>query len=349
MIRIFIISVAVAILLMGCAASNHTPQNAATQSIDSTSPGDQPQMCTISPHINDDGTWPFDDAWQIYRACSTGANDACVVSTEEEIDEQFDIQQAPEYIQQADETAAISSESGAAANADDIDSTPESQQFPEVVQSDTDKVIYLTFDDGPSSNTPKILDILKRENVKATFFVTGHHRNYTYLIKREFDEGHAIGAHSFSHHYDIYASQEAFFKDLEKLQKVIEKYTGSRTRLIRFPGGSSNTSYRLYNEDPYFMNRLCYEVRRRGYQYIDWNLSSKDSSSSFVSTSTIIEMATRDKSNDICLLMHDTFGKETTVAALPAIIQYYKEKGYRFGILDTTSFGYHHVHLFPRR
>lgn len=211
--------------------------------------------------------------------------------------------------------------------------------------SQTDKVIYLTFDDGPSNNTPKVLDILKQENVKATFFVTGHHENYVHLIKREFDEGHAIGAHTFSHKYSIYTSQETYFNDLEKLQKVIVKYTGSRTNLIRFPGGSSNTAYRSYTEAPDFMYRLCQEVRRRGYQYFDWNLSSKDSSKGFVPTSTIVAKACRGEASDICLLMHDSFGKETTVKALPAIIKYYKEKGYRFGTLDTNSSGYHHIRV----
>ena len=221
------------------------------------------------------------------------------------------------------------------------------QQSLDTDQPYTDKVIYLTFDDGPSGNTPKILDILKQENVKATFFVTGHHENYVHLIKREFEEGHAIGAHSFSHKYEIYASQETYFEDLEKLQKVIEKYTGSRTKLIRFPGGSSNTAYLHYTNDPNFMYNLCKEVRRRGYQYIDWNLSSKDSSSGYVPASTIVTMACRDHSPDICLLMPDTFGKETTVEALPEIIRYYKAQGYRFGTLDTTSSGYHHIHRQP--
>ena len=329
------ICVALAISLTGCAGSNHRIENAANQSIERANPVDEAQMPDISEDT-DDGALAIEESGQIYKACHEGEGESYELSADAAITEQTGELQS-----------SVATE--ADANADDIDAATESQQFPEVVQSDTDKVIYLTFDDGPSSITPMVLDILKRENVKATFFVTGHHRNYTYLIKREFDEGHAIGAHSFSHHYDIYASQEAFFKDLEKLQKVIEKYTGSRTRLIRFPGGSSNASHRLYNDDPYFMNRLCNEVRRRGYQYIGWNLSSKDSSSGFVSTSTIIEMATRDKSNDVCLLMHDTFGKETTVEALPAIIQYYKEKGYRFGVLDTKSSGYHHVHRFPRR
>ena len=292
-------------------------------------------MLAISEDKND-AVLALEESRQIYNVCHEGEGEVCDISADAAIIEQSGELQSSEAIE-------------ADANADEIDASTESQQFPEVVQSDSDKVIYLTFDDGPSSITPKVLDILKRENVKATFFVTGHHEDYVHLIKREYEEGHAIGAHSFSHKYEIYTSQETYFKDLERLQKIIEKYTGSRTRLIRFPGGSSNTSYRLYNDDPYFMNKLCYEVRRRGYQYIDWNLSSKDSSSGFVSASTIITMATRGDKNDICLLMHDTFGKDTTVQALPAIIQYYKENGYRFGVLDTTSSGYHHVHRFPRR
>ena len=327
----------VAMSLMGCATSNNI-ESAADQAIEIANSGEG-QMRTMPQDSNDEVS-PSEASWQTDEAYHNGV-EAFVVSGEDAIAEQTGHLQPPADTQQTDTIAAADSTNSATADTDDFATVP--QQLSGNREPHIDKVIYLTFDDGPSNITPKILDILEQENVKATFFVTGHHENYVYLIKREFEEGHAIGAHSYSHKYEIYTSQETFFKDLERLQKVIEKYTGSRTRLIRFPGGSSNDMFSRYNEDPNFMRKLCKEVRRRGYQYIDWNLSSKDSRNSYVPASTIVTMACRDTNHDICLLLHDTFGKESTVKALPSIIQYYKEKGYRFGTLDVTSAGYHHI------
>lgn len=204
------------------------------------------------------------------------------------------------------------------------------------------KVVYLTFDDGPSNNTPKILDILKQNGVHATFFVIGHDKHSLDLITREHEEGHAIGAHSFTHNYNIYTSLETYFDDLEKIEQVIEEKTGSRTSIIRFPGGSSNTVFYKYSHDPLFMVRLTQAVKDRGYQYVDWNLSSSDASAAKVPTSTIISQACRAKGDDICLLMHDTYGKTTTVEALPSIIKFFQEKGYEFGTLTDKSYVCHH-------
>ena len=206
-----------------------------------------------------------------------------------------------------------------------------------------DKVVYLTFDDGPSTNTPKILEILRNENVKATFFVVGHHEGYSYLIRRVFKEGHAIGAHTYSHKYSIYTSQETYFEDLEKVQQTIEKFTGNRTNLIRFPGGSSNTAFRRYNNDPDFMHKLCQEVRNRGYQYFDWNQSSHDASRKHHPPEFIAESACSGTGRNICILLHDSFGKENTVEALPDIIKCYKDRGYHFGTLSVNSWAHHHI------
>ena len=296
---------------MGCAGSNHI-DNAANQAIEIANAGELKHNEEVS----------LEESKQIYKPCNE-EDEACVSFEETEADMTNTIMTSDSAIDEAFYTEVSY-----------IDIVPR--------QPDTDKVIYLTFDDGPSNNTQKILDILQHENIKATFFVTGHHENYVYMIKREFEAGHAIGAHSYTHKYEIYTSQETYFDDLERLQKVIEKYTGSRTKLIRFPGGSSNNMYSHYNADPNFMRKLCKTVRRRGYQYFDWNLSSKDSRNSYVPASTIVTMSCRDTGRAICLLLHDSFGKESTVAALPSIIRYYKEKGYRFGTLDNTSPGFHH-------
>ena len=209
--------------------------------------------------------------------------------------------------------------------------------------SDGRKVIYLTFDDGPSTLTPRILNILKENDVHATFFVVGHHSNCLKYIRRAYEEGNAIAAHSYTHNYSIYKNMDTYFDDLEKIEKVIEEQTGQRTPIIRFPGGSSNIVHYKHSQDSLFMIRLTQAVRDKGYQYVDWNISSMDATGFGVPVQTIIKSSCRNKHNDLCLLMHDTYGKETTVEALPTIIQYYKEQGYEFGTLTDQSYVCHHA------
>lgn len=204
------------------------------------------------------------------------------------------------------------------------------------------KIVYLTFDDGPSSNTPKVLNILKENNVHATFFVTGSHKDYLHYIRRAYEEGNAIGAHCNLHEYSLYQTKDTYFDDLEKIEQVIEQQTGHRTNIIRFPGGSSNTVYHKQNNDPLFMIRLTQMVRDKGYQYVDWNGSNGDASPVKRTTPELIAKACRASRNDICLLMHDTFGKERTVEALPSIIKFFKDKGYEFGTITDTNYTCHH-------
>ncbi len=131
----------------------------------------------------------------------------------------------------------------------------------------TKGVIYLTFDDGPSANiTPKVLDILKKEKVKATFFVLNYSKSNEKLIKRIVKEGHTIGVHGYSHEYSkIYKSKKAFLNNIYSLQKKIEKLTGIKTKYMRFPGGSSNTVSRHYSKG--IMSRLVGEMLGRGFRY----------------------------------------------------------------------------------
>ena len=137
-------------------------------------------------------------------------------------------------------------------------------------------VIYLTFDDGPSSYTPKILDILKKYNIKATFFVTNNGSDS--YIKREFNEGHTVALHTATHSYKkVYASDEAYFKDLESVQNRVYKITKQKSTIIRFPGGSSNTISKYYSKG--IMTRITSEVLKRGYHYFDWTTSVEDAGS----------------------------------------------------------------------
>lgn len=203
------------------------------------------------------------------------------------------------------------------------------------------KVVYLTFDDGPSENTAKILDILDRYNAKATFFITGYNQNLDGLVAEAASRGHSIGLHTYSHDYaNVYASDEAYFADLNRIGDLAESILGYRPTLIRFPGGSSNTISANYS--PGIMSRLTQKVLDQGYQYFDWNVSSNDAAGNTVDTKTIIDSSCNADMEQIVLLFHDSGPKTTTVEALPAIIEHYQERGYQFAGLNMASYASHH-------
>lgn len=209
------------------------------------------------------------------------------------------------------------------------------------VGQNSHKVVYLTFDDGPSANTKKILDILDRYNAKATFFVTGNNRKYNYLIKQAHDNGHTIGLHTYSHDYaKVYASVDSYFEDLDQIGNMVKNQIGFVPQYIRFPGGSSNKVSEKYCKG--IMTTLSSEVQNRGYQYYDWNVSSSDASSGRPPVSKIVKSSTNSKANNIILLAHDTQAKTTTVQALPQIIEHYQARGYVFKALDSSSYTPHH-------
>lgn len=204
----------------------------------------------------------------------------------------------------------------------------------------SEKIVYLTFDDGPSANTQKILDILDQYNAKATFFVTGTNQKYNYLIKEAHKRGHTIALHTYSHDYSkVYSSIDAYFDDLNQLGEMVKNEIGYVPRYIRFPGGASNTVSRKYC--PGIMSELVKEVKNRGYQYYDWNADSTDASGNHVPVSKLVANGTSSQANNINLLCHDTDAKSTTVEALPSIIQYYQQKGYQFKGIDDDSFTPH--------
>lgn len=191
-----------------------------------------------------------------------------------------------------------------------------------------EKIIYLTFDDGPSNTTPKILDILKEENIKATFFVINSYDKYDEIIKRAFFEGHTIGLHSYSHKYrEIYKTEENYFNDLELINEKVEKITGTKSQIIRFPGGSSNTIAKKG-----LMKKLTKSTKEKGYTYFDWNIASNDTSniSSKRIYNKIINQLKKYNYNTNVILMHDFANNNKTLKALKDIIKYGKENGYRF-------------------
>lgn len=202
------------------------------------------------------------------------------------------------------------------------------------------KICFLTFDDGPSKNTLKILDILDRYNIKATFFVIG--RGKTEYMKDIVDAGHAIGLHSYSHEFSqIYQSETAYFEDLQKLSDLVRETTGVTTTLMRFPGGSSNTASKKYCNG--IMTALTKSVEQKGYAYFDWNCDSHDADGATVPASQIINSIKRESgAQHLTVLMHDAGAKTSTVEALPAVIEYLQQQGYSFQKLNKIVKPYHH-------
>lgn len=200
--------------------------------------------------------------------------------------------------------------------------------------------IYLTFDDGPSNNTSKILDILKQEDIKATFFLVNFNSSYNPAVKRIYDEGHSIGIHSYTHNYKlIYSSVSAYFDDLNKMNDKIKTITGSDTKLLRFPGGSSNT---ISSFNKGIMTTLVKEVTNAGYHYFDWNVDSSDAWSARNSNDVYNNVINNLKNGTNIVLMHDLSSNEKTVNVLEKIIKDAKEKGYTFANITMNTKEIHH-------
>ena len=203
------------------------------------------------------------------------------------------------------------------------------------------KVCYLTFDDGPSDNTLKIINILKEKDAKGTFFVTGS-GNSSYM-KKIVDSGNQIALHTYSHDYeDIYESTDAYFKDLNKISNLVKQKTGVDAKVIRFPGGSSNTISRNYCNG--IMTKLSKMVEDRGYKYFDWDVDSTDAMSDSRSATDIFNAVKRNLGGRtrVTILMHDTGAKKSTVQALPRIIDYLRNEGFEFVALTVDSPAVHH-------
>lgn len=213
---------------------------------------------------------------------------------------------------------------------DSSGNTATAKRTVKVVEPAKGGVIYLTFDDGPKQGTTNvILDILKEENVKATFFVTNSGPDD--LIKREFNEGHTVALHTASHDYKtVYSSVDAYFKDLQSVHDRVYRLTGYDSKIIRFPGGSSNTISRNYSKG--IMTTLTKEVVNRGYHYFDWNVSSGDAGDVKNADgvyNNVINGLSKSRANVV--LMHDI--KPYTRDALKRIIQYGKTHGYTFAAI----------------
>ncbi len=203
------------------------------------------------------------------------------------------------------------------------------------------KVIYLTFDDGPSKHTPQLLETLAKYGAKATFFVVGTSR--VDLLDDIAAGGHALAIHTMTHKYDeIYASDEAFYKDLTGMRELIKQYSGVDTTLMRFPGGSSNSISKKIC--PGIMTRLTKKVVEDGYYYFDWNIDSGDAAGvkdvDKIAQNVITGIQNRPKSTQLVVLQHDIY--QASVEAVEQILIWGLENGYTFLALDEESYGAHH-------
>lgn len=188
-----------------------------------------------------------------------------------------------------------------------------------------DKIVYLTFDDGPGPYTAELLDVLDRYNVKATFFVVD--TGYYETIGEEYRRGHTVGIHSATHNYgSIYASEDAYFSDLNEISDIIFAQTGHRPNQVRFPGGSSNT-VSCFN--PGIMTRLTQALTDMGYEYYDWNVLSGDAGET-TDTDVVVQNVIDGISNHnvSIVLQHDIKG--FSVAAVERIIIWGLSNGYTF-------------------
>ncbi len=224
-------------------------------------------------------------------------------------------------------------------NQSELTTIPDAEFVPQAVaaaqQGDPEKLVCLTFDDGPSKNTPKVLDILAEKKVPATFFVIAAENNEKFLpiIADEVAAGHQIALHSASHEYkEIYQSPTAFWKDIDLLKEKISPYVNAdQLTCLRFPGGSTNTVSHKYGGSD-IMKILKKQAEEKGYHWIDWNVCAGDAVGGHPSANKLYNNVIREASGQsVCVvLMHDTAATNTTIEALPDIIDWFQSEGYRF-------------------
>lgn len=195
---------------------------------------------------------------------------------------------------------------------------------PAISLAEEKREVYLTFDDGPSTVvTGRVLDILKEEEIKATFFIVSDRAyNREDTLRRIAAEGHTLGVHSATHDYhEIYASDEALMKDVSKCEKVITRVTGVKPTVYRFPGGGSSAKAR--------QTKL---LEGRGYRVIGWNAVCGDEEIRNAGPETLVQetVKTSQGKQPVILLLHDSAPHKATAEALPRIIAYYREQGYTF-------------------
>lgn len=200
------------------------------------------------------------------------------------------------------------------------------------------KKIYLTFDDGPSPITNKVLDVLNKNNVKATFFFNASNsKSDAKVLKRIVNEGHLLGLHTYSHDYKkIYKSATSFIKDLERNRKNFKKITGYNCKIFRFPGGTNNTVAFAYGGKNIIKKSIKLS-KKYGYDYVDWN-AFPDDTSSYVSYKKYNIVLKQAKWNDeVVVLIHVFDRNKGLPKGLNNIIKDLKKQGYTFDTVDNLS------------
>lgn len=205
-------------------------------------------------------------------------------------------------------------------------------QLPQLTPYKDGKVAYLTFDDGPDDkNTPAILDILKENDVPATFYVTGAHAElHPDVLKRIFADHHAIGNHSYDHDYHkLYPSIDGFLHEMQKTDDIIKNIIGVRPLILRAPGGVIGN----------FTSAYPPALAANGYVEHDWNVSSADAAPGHPTAQDFIGNidSQTDNKDFAIILMHSSEGHEETVKALPEIIRILKAKGFSFGVITPMT------------
>ncbi len=197
------------------------------------------------------------------------------------------------------------------------------------------KKVYLTFDDGPGPNTEKILDILKKNDIKATFFVTGKTDDFSkQMYKRIVEEGHTLGMHSYSHVYDeIYASEKAFSQDFDKLYEFLHDVTGEYSKFYRFPGGSSVQDTKVP------IKKLVKFLDKKEITYLDWNVLSPDIKDANVSKKQLLKELRKEvkKYDTSVVVFYDTQTQPMTIKALPSVIKALKKDEYEILPVDENT------------
>ena len=203
-------------------------------------------------------------------------------------------------------------------------------------------IAYLTFDDGPSSITNSVLDILKKYNVKATFFVINSGSYNKTTLQREVNEGHTIGLHAYDHNYAIaYKDDNSYLDGIDKLRAKVKADTGFDSHYIRFPGGSSNTISKRYSKG--IMSRITKTAKQRGYKYYDWNVDDDDAGRARTADdcyNNVVRELRPNRSNIV--LMHDFGTNKKILEALPRIIEYCQKNSYTMLPIDDNTPEIHH-------
>lgn len=195
------------------------------------------------------------------------------------------------------------------------------------------KTAYLTFDDGPSDNTRKILEVLKEKKAVATFFLIGNEitPEREDIVKQTVKQGNAVGVHTYCHEKNkLYCNAESFFDDFNMASDSIKKVTGKKPVLHRFPWGSNNRFVCSY------VDSLHEKLQEEGIKSYDWNVSGEDSIGGTVAQSTIFQNVKKDltRYDEPIILLHDSATMDNTAAVLGQIIDYIRSQGYEFATLE---------------